>query len=75
MNAGPGTAPETLRFQRNVWWCLDAPSRTRSLVRLPVPEKDGLYGEDPRFRDAAAGDLTLRPGSPAAKAGAGALPD
>jgi hypothetical protein len=75
VNAGPGTAPETFRFERNVWFCVDAPQRTRTLVRLPVPEKDGLYGEDPRFRDTAAGDLKLKPGSPAAKAGAGALPD
>jgi hypothetical protein len=43
-------------------------------VRLPTPEKDGVYGEDPSFVDAEAGDLNVKPGSPAARAGAHALP-
>jgi len=75
VNCGPGTEPESFKFARNFWFCSDAPSRTRELVRLPVPEKGGVYGEDPKFRDAEHGDVRLRDGSPAAKAGAEALKD
>ncbi|MCE9634104.1 MAG: right-handed parallel beta-helix repeat-containing protein [Planctomycetes bacterium] len=73
VNVGPGTAPETFKFERNAWLCEDAPGRTRELVRLPVAEKDGVYGRDPKFTDAEKGDFTLKPGSPAAKAGATAF--
>jgi hypothetical protein len=73
VNIGPDTAPKTFTFARNVWYCLDDPVRSRP--DLPTPETGGLYGQDPLFRDAAHGDLRLRPGSPAARAGAEALPD
>ncbi len=73
VNASPGTEPASFRFARNVWWCVDAPDRTRSLVRLPTPEVDGTYGKDPGFVDAPAGDLRVRRGGPAAQAGADAL--
>lgn len=59
VNIGPATAPETFRFARNAWYCLDAPARSRP--RLPAPETDGLYGVDPGFRDPEKGDLRLRP--------------
>jgi hypothetical protein len=74
VNRGSNTRPDTFRFARNVWWCEDAPARTRDLVRLPTEETDGVHGKDPRFEDAGAGDLRVKPGSPAAKAGAHALP-
>ena len=74
VNVGPGTEPSSFRFARNVWFCVDAPARTRDLVRLPVAETDGTYGRDPLFRDAEGGDLRLEPGSSAARAGADALP-
>lgn len=68
VNIGSGTAPETFTFARNWWYCLDAPDRSRP--RLPVPEAEGVYGQAPKFRDAANGDLRLDPGDPAAKFGA-----
>jgi hypothetical protein len=74
VNAGPGTEPRSFRFEGNVWWCEDAPDRTRSLVRLPAPEKGGTYGRDPRLVDPAHGDLRLAPDSPARQAGADAMP-
>lgn len=74
VNVGSGTEPASFQFERNVWTCEDAPERSRELVRLPSAESGGSYGLDPLFRDAAAGDLRLKPGSRAAKAGAEALP-
>ena len=67
VNVGPGTAPETFTLARNAWYCLDAPERSRP--RLPIAEADGVYGVDPRFRDAEGGDLRTRPDGPAGRAG------
>jgi hypothetical protein len=72
VNIGPGTAPETFRFARNVWYCEDRPERSKPA--LPTPETDAILGKAPLFQDPAAGDFTLRPGSPAAGRGATALP-
>ena len=67
VNVGPGTAPETFTLARNAWYCLDAPERSRP--RLPIAEADGVYGVDPRFRDAERGDLRTRPDGTALRAG------
>lgn len=75
VNVGGGTDAASFRFARNVWFALDAPERTKALVRLPVAEEGGTYGKDPQFRDAAAGDFRVKPSGPAAKAGADALPE
>lgn len=68
VNVGPGTAPQTFTFARNVWYCQDRPDR--SAPRLPAPETGAIIGKDPQLLDPANGDLRLRPGSPAAGRGA-----
>src|SRR5262249_46563497 len=72
VNIGPGTAPKTFKFARNVWYCDDRPERSKPT--LPTPEEDALIGENPQFRDPARGDFTLLPNSPATGRGAGAAP-
>jgi hypothetical protein len=72
VNVGPNAAPNTFRFAGNWWYCLDAPARSRAT--LPTQETGGVYGRDPLFRDAATGDVRLKPDSPASgKAGAEAF--
>jgi hypothetical protein len=72
VNVGAYTAPETFQFARNWWYCIDEPAR--SILRLPVIEKDAAGGSDPLFRDASKGDLRLAEKSPARAHGADALP-
>ena len=67
VNIGSGTAPETFTFARNFWWCQDRPERSRP--RLPSPETEGRYGQDPLL----GSDLKPRTGSPALNVGAHAF--
>jgi hypothetical protein len=60
-------------FARNWWFRADAPQR--SMPQLPVAECCAAGGRDPGFANAARGDFTLRPDSPARAHGATALPD
>lgn len=60
VNVGGGTSPETFTFRGNTWYCQDRPASTRRLIRLPVAETGGIYGRDPRFRDAEKGDFRRR---------------
>lgn len=46
LNIGDGTQPETFQFRENRWFAEDQPARSRP--KLPSPEADGSYGEDPR---------------------------
>ncbi len=46
VNVGGGTAPETFAFEGNRWFAEDRPEA--SALRLPVEEKDGVHGSDPR---------------------------
>ena len=68
VNIGPDTDPGTFVLARNAWYCLDEPAQSRP--RLPIPEEDGGYRVEPGFRDAARGDLRLRPDSPISGGGA-----
>jgi len=62
INIGSATAPETFGLSRNLWFCLDDPSRSRPM--LPIPEVEGIYGQDPQLLDPDRGDLRLRADSP-----------
>jgi hypothetical protein len=46
VNIGPGTAPESFRFEKNRWFAEDRPNASKP--KLPVEEKDGAYDSDPR---------------------------
>jgi hypothetical protein len=49
VNVGDATAPETFRFENNVWYCEDRPEQTQRRVRLPVKEVVGIYDTKPEF--------------------------
>jgi len=68
INIGDATAPQTFQFAGNVWYCADQPKRSRAA--LPVSEKDGRYGVDPKLTDPERGDLRPASGSPARNVGA-----
>jgi hypothetical protein len=67
VNVGPGTEPKTFTFRENFWFASDRPGASRPA--LPVPEKGGVYGKDPRLTRAADGAFRLERGSPATKYG------
>ncbi|MDP1589613.1 MAG: right-handed parallel beta-helix repeat-containing protein [Prosthecobacter sp.] len=46
INIGDGTAPETFLFENNRWFAEDRPQSSKP--KLPVEEKNGVYGIDPR---------------------------
>lgn len=48
INIGDGTAPETFRFEGNRWFAEDRPQASKP--KLPVEEKGGIYGSDPRAK-------------------------
>jgi hypothetical protein len=45
VNVGRGTEPATFSFRDNLWYCEDAPARSRP--DLPVAEQGGVSGVDP----------------------------
>jgi hypothetical protein len=64
VNIGPHTDPASFSFQRNAWFCEDAPPRSRALIQLPSPETDGQYGAIPTFTDRGKSDFSQAGGSP-----------
>lgn len=46
VNVGGGTAAETFSFEGNRWFAADRPAASRP--QLPVAERGGSYGQDPR---------------------------
>jgi len=68
VNIGDGTLPESFKFSRNFWYCLDRPEASRPI--LPVVEAGGVYGVDPLVLVSADGRIGVKSGSPAGKVGA-----
>jgi hypothetical protein len=60
VNVGPGTAPETFVLARNAWFSADGAPRPR----LPVAERDGVTGVDPKLADAGTADMRATSGDP-----------
>ncbi len=58
LNLGAGTAPETFRFEGNLWYCEDQPQRSKPRG-LPVQEENGIYDQIPLFENAAKKNLRL----------------
>ncbi|MCC6677253.1 MAG: right-handed parallel beta-helix repeat-containing protein [Phycisphaerales bacterium] len=67
-NIGDATDPASFVFARNVWYCDSDPARSEP--RLPSVEEGGVYGVDPKLRDAERGDLTPAEGGVGAGVGA-----
>jgi hypothetical protein len=68
VNVGPDTEPDSFVFMNNLWYAHDDPEGSTP-DSLPVPESQGIYGEDPAFADPTADDFAIAAGSPAAAAG------
>ena len=66
-SSGAGTAPESFTFSNNLWF--HTASSSWPGPQLPAPEKNGLTGKDPLFRNADKEDFSIAPASPAALAG------
>jgi hypothetical protein len=47
VNVGPDTDPDSFEFANNLWFASDAPDQSEP--DLPVPEADGVYGENPNL--------------------------
>ncbi|MCS7192073.1 MAG: right-handed parallel beta-helix repeat-containing protein [Armatimonadetes bacterium] len=73
VNIGPETEPQTFLFARNFWYCLDKPELSKP--NLPTPEREGIYGVDPKLISPDQGNLKVAPESKASKVGAHALPE
>jgi hypothetical protein len=59
VNVGPNTEPETFTFHHNAWFSASGRGRKPT---LPAPEKNGVWGVDPKLQD--PGTETMRIGSP-----------
>jgi hypothetical protein len=68
VDIGPHTSPQSFKFSKNHWYCIDRPDRSNRL-RLPVEEAGGSYGTDPQFVNAESGELRLKDTSPVGDAG------
>jgi hypothetical protein len=67
VNVGGNTEPASFKFAHNLWYANDQPENSKPL--LPVAEVNGIIGQDPKLKDAAARDYQVAPDSPAAGKG------
>ena len=63
VNVGANTDAASFKFGNNLWYAHDRPANSQP--SLPVSEQNGIVGQDPKFKDVAARDYQLDPGSPA----------
>jgi len=61
VNIGGNTAPETFVFEWNYWFAEDRPGNSKP--QLPVEERSGSYGIDPRVKSVLHLDPALRESS------------
>ena len=61
VNVGPNTQTKTFRFQRNLWYCADAPAASRP--DLPTEEAGGVHGLDPEVQGARTPSWNLQIGN------------
>lgn len=66
-NVGPNTDAASFQFANNLWYAFNDPARSKP--SLPAVESAGIYGANPLFKDAAAGDFSVRTNSPAVAKG------
>jgi len=55
VNIGPLTRPETFTFRHNAWFQPDGDFRPE----LPTPEKEGVYGVDPKLENVGTPDMRV----------------
>lgn len=64
-NIGSGKEPQSFKFATNFWLCINRPENTQLAVKLPTPDRESMYGQDPKFGNAEQGDFRLGSDSPA----------
>ncbi len=67
VNVGPNTDAASFRFANNLWFAFNQPGQSQPT--LPAAETNGVYGLDPQFVSAAAGNFAVATNSPAAGKG------
>ncbi len=67
INIGPNTNPDSFTFSNNLWYAHDDPAHSQP--NLPMPETDGVVGQDPLLFAPSVGNYHLRDSSPAIGAG------
>ena len=55
VNIGPDTNPESFVFKDNLFFAMDAPTKSR--LRLPTAEQGGVHGVDPQLEAPAKGSF------------------
>jgi hypothetical protein len=67
VNVGANTDASSFQFSNNLWYAYNQANQSQPI--LPSPEVAGVYGLNPQFVNAAAGDYSLPTNSPASGKG------